>query len=81
MNMLLILFAMPLAIRNGFQVIVNPFYFVRAGKIVITPPARGGAEDSVRLLLTKNPVCFFFCPWCHIHVHVSRLNVSRGPGN
>ena len=44
----------------------------------ITPPARGGAEDSVRLLLTKNPARSFSCPGARSMV--SRLNGSRGPG-
>ena len=28
----------------------------------ITPPAQGGAEGSVRLLLTENPACSFSGP-------------------
>ena len=30
--------------------------------ILITPPAQGGPEGSVRLLLTKNPACSFQLP-------------------
>ena len=35
----------------------------------ITPPAHSGAEDSVRLLLTKNAraACSFSCPWYQVH--------------
>ena len=33
----------------------------------MTPPFRGEAADSVRLLLTKNPARFFSCPWCQVH--------------
>ena len=29
--------------------------------------AHSGAEDSVRLLLTKNPARSFCCPWCQVH--------------
>ena len=32
----------------------------------VTPPAQGEAEGSVRLLLTKNPVCYFSCPLPHV---------------
>ena len=38
--------------------------------------AQGAAADSVRLLLTKNPIRTFCCPGCR----VSRLNGSRDPG-
>ena len=38
----------------------------------ITPPAQGGVEVSVRLLLTKTPVCCFNCP-----LPVSPLNDFR----
>ena len=33
----------------------------------MTPPDHGGVEDSVRLLLTKNPARSFSCPWCQVH--------------
>ena len=32
----------------------------------ITPTAKGGVENSVRLLLTKNPACSFSCPSCQV---------------
>ena len=44
----------------------------------ITPAAQGGAADSVRLLLTKNPVCSFNYPSARHAVY--RLNGSRDPG-
>ena len=28
---------------------------------LLTPPAQGAAEGSIRLLLTKNPACSFSC--------------------
>ena len=43
----------------------------------ITPPAQGGAVDSVSLLLIKKPACSFICPVAR-HT-VSRLNGSCGP--
>ena len=45
----------------------------------ITPSAQGGAEGSVRLLLTKNPVCSLSCP--SARDAVCRLNGSRVPGD
>ena len=33
----------------------------------MTPPSHSGAEDSVRLLLTKHSACFFSCLWCQVH--------------
>ena len=33
----------------------------------MTPPTHSGAEDSVRLLLTRNLAHSFSCPWCQIH--------------
>ena len=31
------------------------------------PPAYGGAEGRIRLLLTKNPTRSFSFPWCQVH--------------
>ena len=44
----------------------------------MTPPTHGGTEDSVRLLLTKNPARFFSCPSCQVRGY--SLESSRGPG-
>ena len=33
----------------------------------LMPPAQGGDEDSIRLLLSKNPVCSFSCHKCQVH--------------
>ena len=44
----------------------------------VTSPARGEAEGSVRLLLTKNPACTFSCPLPGMRHLV--LNGSHGPG-
>ena len=30
--------------------------------VLVIPPAQGGSERSIRLLLTKNPPCSFSCP-------------------
>ena len=43
----------------------------------ITPAAQGSAAGSVRLLLTKNPVCSFCCPGCR---GIQCLVWSRDPG-
>ena len=39
--------------------------FVLGGKVYhkISLPSQGGAEGRVRFLLTKNPACFFSCPF------------------
>ena len=46
----------------------------------MTPPAYSAAEDSVRLLLTKNPARSFSYPWCQVHGILFGGNGSRGPG-
>ena len=48
--------------------IKNTSYFVWAGREdnQIPPPAQGGAEGSVRLLLTKNPTHSFSCLSCQV---------------
>ena len=33
----------------------------------MTPLSHDGAEDSVRLLPTKNPARSISCPWCQVH--------------
>ena len=38
-----------------------PFFWVSSENYQITPPTQGGAEDSVRLLLTVNPATSFSC--------------------
>ena len=35
----------------------------------LNPPAHGGAEGSVRLLLTRNSACSFSCPRCQVRGH------------
>ena len=52
------------------------FYFLVNHQI--TPFAQGGAKDSVRLLLTNNPVCSL--SWPSARDAVSRLNGFRNPG-
>ena len=42
----------------------------------MTPPAGDGAEDSVRLVLTKNLTRSFSCPWCQVHGKYLVLTVS-----
>ena len=55
----------------------NASLFAVLGKTPKTPSAQGGAEGSVRLLLTKNPGWFLSCLSANA---VSRLNSSRDPG-
>ena len=56
------------AIKNFF------FFWANMEYHKMTPPAHGGAADSVRLLLTKNPSRSFRCPWCQVHgISLERL--------
>ena len=42
----------------------SPLFFGYRENHQMMPNAQGGAAGSVRLLLTKNAVCFFCCPDC-----------------
>ena len=57
---------------------VTSFYLGTEKNLQIKPQAQGGAEGSVRLLLTKYPARSFSCPGCQ--VNGGRLNDSRAPG-
>ena len=46
----------------------------------MTLPTHGGAEDNVRLLLTKNPARSYSTPLVGPQYPVSRSNGSRGFG-
>ena len=45
------------------------FFWASWENLQMMPPALGvdGAEDSVRLPMTKNPARSFSCPWCQVH--------------
>ena len=51
----------PMGKRREFMYLENPLETL-GEKRRITPFAQSGAENSVRLLVTKNPTCFDSCP-------------------
>ena len=56
----------------------TPFFWAGRKNRQITLSAYGGAENSVRLLLTKNTARFFSCPSCQIPAALAVCPVS-GP--
>ena len=42
------------------------FFWAGKERHQMVPPDHSGAEDTVRLLLTKYPARSYTCPWCHV---------------
>ena len=53
--------------KSRFQAIIYIFSWAGRENLEMTPPTHGGAEDNVKLLLTKNPARSFSYPWCQVH--------------